>query len=135
MNLNEDAIMACVKLVDRAGASEFEIGHTGDEDGPTDEPAAWYAHAKYQGARITSDGHPTPSGAAMGLAERLLSGATCRCTKRVTLTGRTTRQCCRWQLVGAKWEPGCDAPPLTVHGGRGDHAAMKKALHDRRTKP
>lgn len=121
--MNQDIIDACVNLVDRAGASGFEIGHM-HEDVHV-EQAGWYAVAFYQGARITTDEHKSPELAALALAQRLLSGATCRCGRLVTLSDG---EGCRWSLQGARWVPGCDAPPITVPGGRGDHAAMERAL-------
>lgn len=125
-HLNEDAVMACAHLVDRAGASGFEIGYLHD-DVPVDE-AGWYAIAFYQGARLTADDHKSPSLAATALAERILRGATCRCGETVALSGG---EGCRWRLVGARWEPGCDAPPVSVDGDRGDHAAMVAAMRGR----
>ncbi|WP_341719848.1 hypothetical protein QQG74_09180 [Micromonospora sp. FIMYZ51] len=124
--MNDDMVIACADLVGRAGAAGFEIGYAGDENGPVEE-ARWYAVATYQGARLISDEHRSPTAAALGLAERLLTGATCRCTSPVSLSD--TRAGCRWQLVGQRWEPGCDAAPVAVSGGkRGDVAAMRQAL-------
>lgn len=120
--INDDVILACADLVGRAGASEFEIGHLHD-DVPVEE-AGWYAHAQYQGARIIVDDHRSPTGAALALAERLLSGATCRCGEPVTLSDRQPG--CRWRLSGQRWEPGCDAPSVRVR--RGDYVAMVKAM-------
>jgi hypothetical protein len=123
--VNDDLVVACADLVGRAGASGFEIGYLHD-DVPVEE-AGWYAHASYQGARIMVDDHRSPTGAALALAERLLAGATCRCRQPVTLSDSGNG--CRWKLVGARWEPGCDAPSITVKGAqRGDHVAMQRAL-------
>lgn len=122
--MNEDAVLACADLVGHAGASEFEIGYLHD-DVPVEE-AGWYAVAKYRGARITAEDHRSPTTAAMALAERLLAGATCRCLRLVSLSDGVDG--CRWRLAGQRWEPGCDAPPLNVKGGRGDHAAIERAL-------
>lgn len=122
--LNEDIVIACAALVDRAGASAFEIGYLHD-DVPVDQ-AGWYAHAQYQGARIIAENHQSPTGAALALAERLLAGATCRCRRLVVLSDGGDG--CRWRLAGRRWEPGCDAPPVPVAGRRGDHAAMRAAI-------
>jgi hypothetical protein len=123
--LNDDVVIACADLAGRAGASGFEIGYLHD-DVPVAE-AGWYAHAQYRGARITVEDHRSPTGAALALAERLLRGATCRCRRPVTLSDRI--EGCRWRLAGQRWEPGCDAAPITVRDGhRGDHAAMQRAL-------
>lgn len=123
-HINDDVVIACADLVGRAGASGFEIGYLHD-DVPVEE-AGWYAHAQYRGARITVEDHRSPTGAALALAERLLSGATCRCRKPVTLSGGQPG--CRWRLAGQRWEPGCDAPSLTVKGTPGDYAAMQRAM-------
>ncbi|MBX7264943.1 hypothetical protein KIF24_01980 [Micromonospora sp. Llam7] len=124
--MNDDIVIACANLVDRAGAAGFEIGHTGDDDEPA-EDVQWYAFAAYRGARVISDGHRSPTAAALGLAERLLAGAMCRCTQPVTVSD--SRPGCRWRLVGQRWEPSCDAAPVTVSGGgRGDMAAIQHAM-------
>jgi hypothetical protein len=124
--VNDDIVIACADLAGRAGAAGFEIGYAGDENGPVEE-ARWYAVAEYRGARLIADEHRSPTAAALALAERLLSGARCRCTRPVTLSDG--RPGCRWQLAGRRWEPGCDAAPITVAGGkRGDLAAMERAL-------
>lgn len=122
--MNGDVVVACADLVRRAGARDFEIGYLHD-DVPVEE-AGWYAVASYQGARLMVDEHRSPTAAALALAERILSGATCRCRRPVVLDD--DRAGCRWRLVGRRWEPGCDAPPLQVQGKRGDHAAIAAAL-------
>lgn len=110
MDFNDDIVIACVDLVGRTGAKGFEIGH--DEG----DPARWHAFAMYRGARVMSADHASPTAAALGLAERLLRGAQCRCGKPVTLSDARalagTLEGCRWRLLGKRWEPGCDAPPL-----------------------
>lgn len=108
MDINDDVIVACADLAGRAGARSFEIGYL-REDVPPEE-AGWYAQATYRGAHLSSGEHATPSAAALILAERLLSGATCRCHRPVSLSDR--QDGCRWQLVGRRWQPGCDAPPV-----------------------
>lgn len=120
----DDAVIACADLAGRAGAREFEIGYLRD-DVPV-EDAGWYATASYQGARIMADEHRSPTAAAMALAERLLAGATCRCRQPVALNDEGPG--CRWRLMGQRWEPSCDAPPVHVEGQRGNHAAMARAL-------
>lgn len=126
-----DAIVACAELVGRAGAREFDMQwdcpHTPDEpDGHNCAQVTWAAHATFKGARIQTAGHRTPTAATMDLAERLLTGAICRCRAPVVLSDE--RAGCRWRLVGRRWEPGCDAPPVKVKGDRGDLAAMQAAL-------
>jgi hypothetical protein len=120
---DEDAVLACTHLAERSGATQFEIGHLHD-DVPVHE-AAWYAVAHFRGARLTAENHTSPAAAAMALATRLLSGATCRCGKPVTLGGSGG---CPWRLAGQRWEPGCDAPPIRVQGQRGDVEAMNRAM-------
>lgn len=122
--LNGDAVIACADLVGRSGATDFKIGYLHD-DVPLEE-AGWYAHAQYRGARITIEDRRSPSEAALALAERLLRGAACRCGKRVSLGDDSTG--CRWQLMGKRWEPGCDAEPVHVDGRRGDLPAMNRAM-------
>lgn len=126
--MNIDAVTACADLVGRAGGLGFEIGYVHD-DVPVDE-AGWYAHAMYLGARLTAENHASPSAAAQGLAERILRSARCKCGQPVRLND--TSPGCRWRLVGAKWEPGCDAPAIHVEGRRGDVAAMTRALNEQR---
>lgn len=129
--IDEDEVIACMDLVGRAGAREFQIGYL-HEDVPIEE-AGWYATAFYQGARISVDDQPSPTHAARGLAMRLLDRAQCRCTKPVALT--PTPGACLWRLEGRRWEPGCDAAPLAMPGGtRGDHVAMNRAMRRRMAK-
>lgn len=135
--INEDAVTACVDLVGRCGASGFEMAWTcphvpDDEDGHTCPDVTWNASAAFQGARIMVAERHTPTEAAMALAERLLAGAACRCRQPVVLSDG--KQGCRWRLMGARWEPGCDAEPLHINGPRGDHAAMEQALAEQPTR-
>lgn len=129
--MNDDAVIACADLVGRAGASGFEIGYIRD-DVPAEE-AGWYAVAFYQGARIQTDEHQSPTLAAMALSERLLSGASYRCGQPVTMSDR--KPGCRWRLVGQAWEPGCNAAPVKVSGQRGNYAAMNRAMRRAHGKP
>lgn len=126
--LSEDVVVACADLVGRAGARDFEIGSIHD-DVPVEE-AGWYATAKYQGARIQVQDHRSPSAAALALAERLLRGGMCRCGNPVALAD--AQPGCRWRLMGKRWEPGCDAPPVHVDAKRGDLDAMQQAMAARR---
>jgi len=126
-DLNADVILAAAHLAERAGAKDFYLNHDGDPDTP-DTPAedvTWWAAVTYQGARIMTDKHPSPSGAALAIAERLLAGATCRCGRPVTLSDDGTG--CRWRLEGPRWKPGCNAPPVRITGKRGDYAAIQAA--------
>lgn len=131
----DDIVIACVDLFGRAGATESEIGwdcpHVpGAPEDHSCERTTWYATARYRGARLATDGHRTPSAAVLTLAERLLTGATCRCRRPVALGYPAPEGCCRWRLVGERWEAGCDAPPITIgEGERGDLVAMQAALH------
>jgi hypothetical protein len=121
-----DAVIACADLVGRAGARGFEIGYLHD-DVPV-EDAAWYAMATYQGTRLMADEHRSPTAAAMALAERILGGAACRCGQPVALSDDAAG--CRWQLMGQKWQPGCDVAPISVPGSRGDYAAITRAYSE-----
>ena len=154
ISLDEDALVATVDLVGRSGARNFELGwdcpHSpGEPDGHSCPEVRWHAHAQYRGVRITEEGRPGPVEAAEALARRLLSGATCRCGRLVTLSDTSAvvftqprsaiqdqlRELglemvsakraakvgfCRWTRQGRRWEPSCDAPPITVKrsGGR-----------------
>lgn len=130
--MHEDAVLACVGLVGRAGANGFELGWTcphvpGEPDDHSCPDVTWHASASYKGARIITDEHRSPSTAALALAERLLRGATCRCRRAVVLVDQADG--CRWRLMGQTWEPGCDAPPIRMPDGtRGDYAAIQRAL-------
>jgi hypothetical protein len=124
------AVIACVDLVGRSGARNFEIGYLHDNV-PVDQ-AAWYAHAQYRGGRITAQDHTGPEQAATALAMRLLTGAKCRCGKLATLipgeafafTAAHTSDGaewnadqaaaagqCHWRLIDATWQPSCPTPP------------------------
>jgi hypothetical protein len=125
--MSSDVIIACADLVGRAGAQGFEIGYVHD-DVPVEE-AGWYAQASYQGARLIAQDHRSPTGAALALSERLLRGARCKCGLAVSLDDARSK-CCRWRLVGKRWEPGCQAPALRYDGPRGDIDAMQRAIAD-----
>lgn len=123
---DEDAVVACVDLVGRTGATGFEIGYLHD-DVPSEE-AGWYAHAQLRGARITEQDHRGPTEAADALARRILTGARCKCGRLVALsdsgavafedvtmadgtkwTAEEARQAgqCRWRRQGNRWVMGC----------------------------
>lgn len=78
--IDEDMVMACAHLVDRAGASGFEIGHLHD-DVPVEE-AGWYAVAFYQGARITADDHQSTASAGTRQAPTHLNARAGRAARR-----------------------------------------------------
>lgn len=118
-------LSACADLAERAGANEVEFGYVRD-DVPVEE-AGWYARAHYRGFTLTADDHQSPGAAATALAERLLTGAICRCRQAVTLS--PDKPGCVWRLVGATWVPGCDVPSIFMGPGqRGDLAAMQRRL-------
>lgn len=123
---DKDRVMACADLVGRSGARQFEIGFLNDSP-----PHAWYAHAMFRGARLQVENHDGPAQAAQALAEKILTGAKCRCGRLVALraggavafrrthmadgTQWTAQEAaragqCRWRLVGARWEPSCPVP-------------------------
>lgn len=123
VSLNDDMVDACAHLVGRSGATKFEIGYL--HEGVPVEEAGWYATAFYKGVRISCDDQTSPTLAALGLAERLLRGATCRCGRLVSLSDGVDG--CRWRLNGPRWEPGCDAPPLKLPPEAvGDPKAMNR---------
>lgn len=125
--VNGEVVVACADLVGRTGATQFQIGYLHD-DVPV-EQAAWYAHAQLRGARITSEGHSSPSEAAQALAERILKGAKCKCGRLVTTSpdgafaffkahtsdgqpwnARDAAGAgqCLWRRVGARWTSSCE---------------------------
>lgn len=126
---DRDRVIACADLVGRSGARQFQIGYL-HEDVPM-ESAGWYAHAMFRGVRITAQDQSGPAQAAMALAEKVLTGAKCRCGRLVALRPdgavafRKTHMAdgsewtaaeaakagqCRWRLAGDKWEPSCPVP-------------------------
>jgi hypothetical protein len=126
--MHGDAVVACADLIGRTGATGFELGYLHD-DVPVEE-AGWYAHANYRGTRLMTDQHRSPSAAALALAERVLAGGMCRCGQPVTLDD--DRRGCRWQLMGKRWEPGCDTEPIHMaEGSRGDLGAMQQQMNRR----
>ena len=130
-DMNTDAIIACAELAGRSGATSSEFGHTGSNRSKVDDPI-WYAQARFRERTIRADGLRSPTLAATALAERLLSGATCRCGRLVALAdGHPDR--CRWRLDGASWKSGCDAPSIRMPPGtRGDVDAIERAMDERR---
>ncbi len=124
MTAEEDAVIACADLLDRAGAKGFEIGYM--HEGVPAEDAGWYVTAQYQGGRIMTDEHPSPGAAAVAMAERILRGGACRCGRPSAV--RRGQEGCLWLLVGQRWEPSCDAPTIWIPGPRGDVQAMGQAI-------
>jgi hypothetical protein len=119
---DEQAVTACMEVVGRTGATDFQIGYL------EDSLADWYAHAQYRGARITVEGHASPVAACNALVERLLNGAQCQhCKGAVTTTPAgllafdgtlTTGEAwtaeqqaraglCVWQRKAERWVRGC----------------------------
>lgn len=119
--VDEDAVIACVNLVGRTGAKEFEIGYLRDEESEghpvSNEEAGWYARCVYQGVTVSVDETHGPTEAADGLARRLLTGGQCtHCKQRIVLNSKDKG--CRWRRLGDRWERGCIPPPLR-YGARG----------------
>lgn len=122
---DDATVLACVDLVDRAGAKSLEIGFV--RDNVPVHLAGWYAQAVYRGLRVMVQEQPSPQAAARAMARRMLRGATCRCGRKVTLHPRAGA--CLWRLEDARWEPGCDAPPLKLPpSAHGDLSAMAREL-------
>lgn len=128
---DRDALLAAADLASRAGASGFHIGYN-----PDSTPVTWFAVAEYGPRELAAEGYPDPASAATALAVRILSGGKCRCGGLVALSVdgawapgdsatmldgsdpaalRNAPQCL-WILEGARWTPGCDAPPLPLTG-------------------
>ena len=124
--MDDDAMVAAVELVGRTGAKNLQIGFLHD-DVPS-EQAAWYAHAQYQGTRITVENKASPLEAAEGLARQLLAGGQCtHCKKVITLSdsaiardkiliggvrwskeAQVAAGLCRWRRAGKTWKRGCE---------------------------
>lgn len=129
-------VVAAADLVDRAGATEFQIAwdcpHTPDETGDHTCPdVRWTCSAKYKGHRIFTEPRQHPAQAANALAVKILTGATCRCGELVGLFGAPG---CQWTLKGNRWEPSCDARPINMTGlgvERGDLVGMNRAARRR----
>lgn len=116
-NLNEDVVVAAIGLAERSGAISSKLGYdcphlpdAGDDHSCPE--VMWHMEGTWKGARIIGESHPTPSGAALAFAERLLAGATCRCGAPVSLSD--AQEGCRWQLQGPRWAPSCTAPPVPI---------------------
>ncbi len=114
-NLDDDAMIAAVEVIERTGALHFEIGHDGEDDTAPATDMRWHASAMYRGARVFEDEHPGPVEAAEALARKLLSGGQCtHCCQTITLSGPTDQAGhCRWTRQGRRWERGCPDPAPT----------------------
>lgn len=124
-------IMACAKVVERAGGAEFEVGYL-NQDAETMYEAQWWASARWRGVKLSSGSeHHSPGEACDALVRRLIDGGQCRCGKvsstnpagamggdKLTLLGekwtheeQVAAGVCVWTREGDLWKPGCDAPP------------------------
>lgn len=140
--IDQDALVAAIDLVGRAGAGQFQVGYLHD-DVPV-AAADWYAHAQYKGRRIIVEHHVGPVEAAEALAVRILTGAKCAgCQSLVALNDDGAFACddaemadgtrwtaeeaaaagqCRWRRVGRRWVRGCDG----VLDGAGPNRAARR---------
>jgi hypothetical protein len=127
--LDTPEILACAELVGRTGGRQFELGWLHDEPSLATEKRGWYAHARYQGARLGVSDQPGPSACARAFALRLLDGAQCQHCKRLVVlhgaagvyahdrtlidgrvwTAEQQKQAglCQWRRIGVRWEMGC----------------------------
>jgi hypothetical protein len=107
---DKDALLAGVDMIGRTGATDFEVGHTGDEESSDitrQVTVSWWAAAKYRGARVTVEHHHSPVAAVEALVRRLLSGGTCtHCGRKVRLGG-VGGNACRYHREGRAWIRGC----------------------------
>lgn len=131
MALDEDVLLACVELVGRTGARNFEIGWLNDPDEPAYEQHGpqWWAKAQLKAGRIIEENHPGPTEVCNALAVRILTGAKCKCGKLVALSSlgavayddvtmadgsrwsaadAERAGQCRWRRVGKHWKRGCE---------------------------
>ncbi len=111
----EAAMVACIDVVARSGATDVEFGHL--EDDVPIEQARWWATATYRGKKLTIDEQRDPIDALMRLAERVCNNGTCTGCQRsvLLLTGQpglwiASKPRCLWQLdiTGKQWVRGCD---------------------------
>lgn len=144
----QNAVEATAELLSRAGATGWEIGwdcpHVPDEEeGHECDGIRWTADARWKGDRIIAEGSG-PREVAEKLALKVLVGGSCRCGRTVAatvqgLTGSLTfapkgaGPVCVWRREGARWLPGCDAPPIEFdEGDRGNITALQAAADSRR---
>jgi hypothetical protein len=132
MSAVTNMVVACADVVGRAGGKAFEFGwscpHTPDVDDDHNCPdVVWNCHAKWDGTRVMQTAK-TPGAAAFALAEEILTGAMCRCSKPVVLGNSPG---CKWTLEGARWVPGCNEPSIRIRGKRGNLNAQKAAFQHR----
>jgi hypothetical protein len=106
MEFDEAAFMAAAKMVERTGATSFEIEHSDPKAGPL----TWEARAVFKGRTIASEGtHTDPASAADALVRQLLEGGLCMyCQRRVTLTDSDDLSKCFRRRVGGDWFRACE---------------------------
>lgn len=121
-----DYVHATTKLIEKSGASGFNIGYT-DPENPHN--SKWYVEAYYDGARIMVDNLESPWAAMLVITNRILTGAKCKCGRLVatndegayalsnpvmadgesfTVDQAKAAGMCRWRLVRDSWVPGCN---------------------------
>lgn len=127
---DEEALVAATMLIGHTGAKSLEFGYL-NEQARTVAEADWWAHAEYQGQRITVEHYDDPVRCIEDLAARLLTSALCKwCDGLITtrddgtfvwpgagmLDGSELPKdeealralgSCRWRRYGPRWEPGC----------------------------
>lgn len=123
---DRDQVLAAADLCDQAGAYSFDIGQSADDQDN------WHAIAFYRGATLVVNHQPSAAHAATALARRLLTGAACKCGRKVSLREGARPGWCQWQLAGPRWVSGCAAPPMEIPAGqRGDIQALRRAISER----
>jgi hypothetical protein len=123
MHTFTDVIAAVASLAERSGALSFMVGFDGDETDASDSPH-WFCQAAYKQAIVRADHHTSPTGAALVVAEAILSTSTCKCGQRVALNDDDIG--CRWFIDHDKFQPSCDAPTIHMSGDRGDLVAIQE---------
>lgn len=141
--MDDDALIAAVDMIGRAGARDLDIGHNGEDDSRL-EDVRWHAYCTLRqpaatGVRVIEDGHPNPVAAVEALASRLLTGGTCthcgglialsdegaialsgaRMADGTTMTEARARSLpqCRYRREGKRWHRGCEGRyPRTPSG-------------------
>lgn len=116
--VDRDMVIAAVKLIERAGGQDFEVGHL-EDDVPAHQ-ARWWAKCRIRnhpklgeaaGNVVMVEELPGPDYAAEALARKLVDGGQCQhCKKQIRLNApRSERnRVCRYRRVGDTWKRGCE---------------------------
>lgn len=90
-------LVAATELIQRTGATEFEIAYD-DETGYDRVPVVWWTTAKWNGQRLDSEFFPYPAQAAEDLLSRVINGGLCKRCEKTTVVGLVVDGCCSFVL-------------------------------------